>query len=220
MHLIGKTLSELSPDELEEIVIFLDIDDTLGKAIEVVEINTDTLHECTPGCRIVYVFSEEKDTYVFCYYIKYENQWKRMVITFRFREAVFTLLQYFKEKKIEEVYLLSAAAEEYIEGIQYILQVYYHFNIKGYISVCNVQQQIILERIEGQFKQVLYMEKDMVKAMNQLEILPGKIPILLDDKPYWGRNGYVIPIIEEDHIDTYISKPIQSTREPLFTIFE
>jgi hypothetical protein len=220
MNLIGKTLSELSPEELENIVIFLDIDDTLGKAIEILEINTDTLHECIPGCKLLYVYDDGLDTYVFCYYIKHGEQWKRIEVTFRFRKSLVSLLQYFKEKNIYDVYLLSAAVEEYIEGIQYILQVYYYFNIKGYKSVSNVEQKIILEKINGKYQTVLYMEKDMIKAMNDLYISMDKIPILFDDKLYWAKNGLVVPIIEDDSIDTFIDTPIELYKEPLFTIFE
>ena len=220
MNLIGKTLSELSPEELESIVIFLDIDDTLGKAIEILEINTDTLHECIPGCKLLYAYDDGKDTYVFCYYIKHGEQWKRVEVTFRFRKTLLSLLQYFKEKNIHDIYLLSAAVEEYIEGIQYILQVYYYFDIKGYKSVSNVQQQIILEQINGNYECALYMEKDMIKAMAELDISMDKIPILFDDKPYWAKNGLVVPIIEDDRIETFINTSIQRYKEPLFIIYE
>jgi hypothetical protein len=220
MNLIGKTLSELSPEQLENIVIFLDIDDTLGKAIEIVETNADTLHECIPGCKLLYVYDDGKDTFVFCYYIKCEEQWKRVEITFRFRKTLLSLLQYFKEKNIYDVYLLSAAVEEYIEGIQYILQVYYYFDIKGYKSVSNVEQKIILEKINGRYQCVLYMEKDMLKAMSELNISMDKIPILFDDKPYWAKNGLVVWIEETDNLDTFIDVMIQRYKEPLFTIYE
>jgi hypothetical protein len=131
-----------------------------------------------------------------------------------------SLLQYFKEKNIYDVYLLSAAVEEYIEGIQYILQVYYYFDIKGYKSVSNVEQKIILEKINGRYQCVLYMEKDMVKAMSELNISMDKIPILFDDKPYWAKNGLVVWIEETDNLDTFINVIIQRHKEPLFTIYE
>ena len=220
MNVIGKTLSELSPEELENIVIFLDIDDTLGKAIEIVEINADTLHECIPGCRLLYVYDDGPDTYVFCYYIKHLEQWKRVEIRFCFRKTLLSLLQYFKEKNIHDVYLLSAAVEEYIEGIQYILQVYYYFDIKGYKSVSNVHQIIILEKVNGRFQSALYMEKDMVKAMDELDISMDKIPILFDDKPYWAKNGLVVQITETDSIDTFIHREIRGYKDPLFIIYE
>jgi len=220
MNVIGKTLSELSPEQLENIVIFLDIDDTLGNAIEIVEINADTLHECIPGCRLLYVYDDGPDTYVFCYYIKHLEQWKRVEIRFRFRKTLLSLLQYFKEKNIHDVYLLSAAVEEYIEGIQYILQVYYYFEIKGYKSVSGVHQRIILEKVNGRFQSALYMEKDMVKAMVELDISMDKTPILFDDKPYWAKNGFVVQITETDSIDTFIHREIRGYKDPLFIIYE
>jgi hypothetical protein len=220
MDLIGKTLSELSPEELESIVIFLDIDDTLGNAIDILEINTDALHECIPRCKLLYVYDDGKDTYVFCYYIKHLEQCKRIEVTFRFRKTLLSVLQYFKEKNIYDVYLLSAASEEYIEGIHYILQVYYYFDIKGYKSVSNVQQRMILEKINGNYQSVLYMEKDMIKAMDELDISLNKIPILFDDKPYWAKNGLVVPIEATDSMDIFIDVPIQLYKEPLFIIYE
>lgn len=221
MDLIGRTLSDLSPEELENVVIFLDIDDTLGKATEIIETDVNNLYECIPGCKLLYVFEDyEPDTYIFCYYIKSEKQWKKMKITFRFRKSLVALIDFFKEKNIEEIYLLSAAAEEYVEGIHNILYTYYNFKVKGYVSVAHLERTIILEKVDGRYKSVLYMEKDMIKAMSDLQILPHKTPILFDDKPYWGKNGFVVPVIEEDHVKTYISKPIQKCKEPLFTIFE
>ena len=165
MDLNGRTLSDLSPEELEKIVIFLDIDDTLGKAIEVIQIDTNNLYECVPGCKLLYVFEDYyPDTYIFCYFIKYNEQWKKVKVTFRFRKSVADLVDFFKQKNIYEVYLLSAAAEQYVEAIQSILYTYYNFNIKGYVSVAHAEPIIILEKIDGRFQQVLYMEKDMIKA--------------------------------------------------------
>jgi hypothetical protein len=221
MNLIGKTLSELSPEELENIVIFLDIDDTLGKAIEIIELDTTNLYECIPGCKLLYVFEDyEPETYIFCYFIKSGIKWKKIKVKFKFRKSVLSVFDFFKKKNIHEIYLLSAAAEEYIEGIHHILQFYYKVNVKGYKSVSNVQQQIILEQINGTYKTVLYMEKDMIKAMNDLNISLEKIPILFDDKPYWAKNGFVVLIEEKDSLETFINTPIQRYREPLFIIYE
>ena len=61
----------------------------------------------------------------------------------------------------------------------------------------------------------------MISAMNQLFIMPDKIPILLDDRPYWAKNGYVIPIRQDiDRISVYINTPIEEFKAPLFIIYE
>jgi hypothetical protein len=223
MNLIGKRLSELSPEELKQLVIFLDIDETIGKAISVSQnevdetVQTELYDGDQSRYRLLYTSHLYGTVYSFSYYKNAGIRWIKVDITFEFRESFDALLDFFVIQSISEVYFLSAAVEEYIEGIIHIIKKFYGFSIKGYVSISDTQQRNIL--VDS--KVVLYMEKDMIFAMNKLFIMPDKIPILLDDRPYWAKNGYVIPIRQDiDRISVYINTPIEESKAPLFIIYE
>ena len=223
MNLIGKRLSELLPEELQQLVIFLDIDETIGKAISISQKEVDEtvrteLYDGYPSrYRLLYTSHLYGTVYLFSYYKNVDVTWVQVDITFQFRESFDALLDFFVIQSISEVYFLSAAVEEYIEGILHIVKKFYGFSIKGYVSIRDTQQRNIL--VDS--KVVLYMEKDMISAMNQLFIMPDKIPILIDDRPYWAKNGYVIPIRQDiDRISVYINTPIEEFKAPLFIIYE
>ena len=225
-NLVGKKFSQLNENELENIVVFLDIDDTLGKAIDIVEEDVDKSYndlydDCLPKYRLAYTVFVSENIYHFCYYTKtLYGQWKRIHVFFEIRNSLKDFIKYLDDKNITNIYLLSAASSEYIEGVLYILQYYCYFDVKGYVSVSTVQQRNIVTTINGKLRTVLYMEKDMELAKYELYVLPNKIPILFDDKPFWAKNGYVIPIKNIDTLGTYIDTPIQMYKEPLFVIYE
>ena len=54
------------------------------------------------------------------------------------------------------------------------------------------------------------MEKDMELAKYELYILPTKIPILFDDKPFWAKNGF----------EAIIILPTWSFQDELFKFFD
>ena len=228
MNLIGKKISELST-ELEEIVFFLDIDETIGKAISVQQnhvsesFREELYEEYPPRYRLINTTHLHGSTYSFSYYKKWLSKWSQVDVTFRFRESFDELIDFFVVNNISEVYFLSAATEEYIEAIQYIVRSEYGFYVKGYVSVCESEQRNIL--VDS--KVVLYMEKDMERAMDVLLVDSGKTPVLLDDRAYWAKNGYVVPIRPfqppncfADRVSIFLDTPIEDSKAPLFILYE
>lgn len=229
MNLIGKKISELSTEALEEIVFFLDIDETIGKAISIKQhdvpenFREELYEEYPPRYRLIYTTHLHGCTYLFCYYKKWLSRWSRVEVIFEFRAAFDGLIDFFVVNNISEVYFLSAATEEYIEAIQYIVRSEYGFYVKGYVSVCDKEQRNIL--VDS--KVVLYMEKDMEHAMDVLLIGEGKTPVLFDDRSYWAKNGYVVPIqpyqphsLCVDRVSIYLDAPIEQFKAPLFILYE
>jgi hypothetical protein len=237
---VGKSLSELSISQLDKLVVFLDIDETLGRYISIEESDIEQTHMSieeleqlnTPLDRLIGFEEIHKTLYKFGYYNKFLNNWRRISIKFRFRYIIDDLLDFFRKNNMKNIYLFSAAADEYVIAIKTIIEIYYDFTVIGYKSVNTLGRQIILLKDVPE----LYMEKDMNKFMIEHNIPSDKIPILLDDRPHWGQNGLVIPIkivhkqlvenIEHseeleklENGEIFLNTPIELFKKPIMFMF-
>jgi hypothetical protein len=142
-------------------------------------------------------------------YLKY---WSKNIYKFQFKNYIIDFFDFIKKKNIKNICLFSAATKVYVVCIEKILREFFEVDIITSISVHEDPRMTLFKKLgQGVFVEEIYIAKDMRKAL-QIINLPNHIPLLIDDRPLWGANGFVIPINPfMNTIYEYIDKPIEKT---------
>ncbi len=229
----GLTFRALDAEIKKKLVIFLDIDDSLGmpifSMIRPLDIEVEKLEQSTSeNERIANIRRVQNgDMFIIEYYSKGPSEWVKVEITFACKNFLKELNLYFKDNNINDVFLFSAAGPTYVECIRRILNTYYGFTINNVFSanmtnktiflIKNNQEEIIA--LEDYYENELdltkivkgtYHAKDMWKVLQELGYDNSRIPILFDDRDYWGANGFVVRINRlNNNISDYLDNPIR-----------
>lgn len=220
----GKTFRCLNKEELENVVIFLDIDETLGSIIgapsriakkeellgkDLSQLENRIIEVCTkPLC---------PNAFRFKYFTEGDDRvWYIVEAFFLFRSYLGELNRFFREKNMKEIYLFSAANREYVECIRRILINYYGFDIKNIFLANTYDKKIKIDLYrdtyyESVLADATYCPKDMWNVLEVLGHDDTKIPILFDDREYWGANGFTVRIICKNDISDFLDTPIQKS---------
>ncbi len=221
----GRTLRNLDEEMYKNIVIFLDIDDTLGIPLvclpRPIDISVDILNTFTKDSdKIKEIKRVSEDFYKIEYYSNINpTDWVLVEVMFSFKNFLRQLGEFFEEKKIQDVFLFSAAGSTYIECIRRILITDYHLNIKDVFYANKIAQRMYIN-IDNNTREVVYHAKDMWPALESYKYDNSKIPILFDDREYWGANGYVVKIQRlKNDISDFLDNPIHKTPGLLIVSF-
>ena len=206
----GKTFRDLEPELLDKVVVFLDIDDTLGICLlNIVEnMESDTSNYDINMDKILQIKKNTKDIYEFEYCTYLNTNWIKVNIIFYFKCFLNELSEYLREKNID-IYLFSAAHPTYIECIKRILVIDYNFDIKGVCYATKDTRKINISCGDITID-TYYCAKDMYKELEcYYSDVNNKIPILFDDREYWAANGFVVKIGSwTNHISDFLDNPI------------
>lgn len=231
----GKTIRNLEKNEYEKLIIFLDIDHTLGIGMmnQLTPVENETI---IPKDRIKEI-KKVNDFYVLQYYISYmvkrehtidddlyldnetnkgnefKKKWNLVEMKFVFKTFLKDLADFFKQKNILKVCLFSAAGRLYVECIRRILNSDFGFHIEDVFYAEKTNKEIYLHEDYKIGVKASYYLKDMWKALEICNLDNDKIPILFDDRDYWGVNGFVIRISSLiNDISDFLDNPIKKSK--------
>lgn len=219
----GFNLTTLKDSYIKDLVLFLDIDDTLGCTISNQTEPFDTEEEITNN-KILKIEPIDNNLYYFEFIsidtIEILDIKKDIIMVhkmfFQFKPFIRDFFCFLKKRNITNLCLFSAGSPIYIACIKNILNKYFlepEIYINNYISVFDKQQLSFNRVLSNNFTEtLLYIPKDMNEALNILG-LENKIPLLIDDRGYWGANGFVINVnVYASSIYDFIEKPIEKTK--------
>jgi hypothetical protein len=215
LDISGKTLRNLSEDEVNRLVLFLDVDDTLGNCIGTQvsliepEIFEREYQSAVLNVRPLSKLIFETEFLAREPHLKY---WSKNIYEFKFKDYIINLFDFLKKKNIKNICLFSAANKGYVDCIEKILREFFEVDIITSISVHEEPRMSLYRKLgENCFVEEIYIAKDMYKALQMIN-REDHIPLLIDDRPLWGANGFVIPINPfMNTIYEYIDKPIEKT---------
>lgn len=225
----GFNLETLKESDINDLILFLDIDDTLGKAIsnesEIFntqeEIKSNQMLKLEQINSNLYYFEFLTKETIEIFNLK-QDIIRIHKIYFQFKSFIRDFFCFLKKRNIINICLFSAGSMIYIECIKIILNKYFlesEIHIENYISVFSKERMTIhREQSNSFFETLLYIPKDMFEALNTLGF-KNKIPLLIDDRGYWGANGFVININSSaSTIYDFIEKSIEKTKGLLINI--
>ena len=227
----GKTIRALEENEYNNLVVFLDIDETIGVSLINLPRNVDN------NLEIFSTFTKLSDNikeikkindgfYKFEYYVSTplkensdQQYWVLIEVMFSFKSFLKELSTFFKEKGIKDIFLFSAANPYYIECIRRVLITDYDFDIKD-VFYADKNSKTMYLNDNNKIIEVRYNAKDLWKALEFYNYDNSKIPILFDDREYWAANGFVVKIDKyKNDISDFLDNPILKSPGLLDTSF-